>query len=191
MPRKRPPQSNIEDAVKREIASAAEEIPKLIYQSIREQEHTSARRDTPKSAQRQYETHQDRAKKQLVWLGVGCITLIILAMWVWNMKIFWYQTQEASKEQANLWEDTKKDLDKVIEAGKPAAPTTLFEALGQEKQKAEQENNSSALRQAVTTLFSQQATSTTSTPAAHTSSTPQTIVTTTTTSTVATSSTQP
>lgn len=160
-PRSRP----ADDSVKHDISSAVDQIPHLIFQSIHDEE--IPKKDTPRvsaSAIRAYQLRkkdQDQAKKKLLVVGVACITVIIVAMWAWNMRIFWYRTQEITKDEPALWDTSKEDLSSILKnaTAQKEAIDELLKKIDNEGAKKED----AVLTDAFKSLIAMTATSTTST----------------------------
>lgn len=192
MPRKssqkNPSSRPIDDSMKQDIASAANDIPGLIYQSMKEERET-ARHSTPHQKNQPSELppekkvlggaiqrHRERQqkgraeKKRLLILGVICITLVIVSMWAWNMRIFWYRTQELTKEEPTIWDGSRKNLLDVLDQAKEEKDSLqqLVEVINQA---GEKQDDKKALKDAVSSLLETTTTSTTSTIMNETAST--------------------
>ncbi len=112
-------------AVKKDIAKAVEQIPAIITEEIREEE-VEVKKPTLKSSRKthahhfMYEHHHVMPKKKLLWFGVICLTVVMIAMWALNTRVFLYQiTQqgEALKSPTVLL-NVKDDFQKVLDATK-------------------------------------------------------------------------
>lgn len=173
---KNPSSRPIDDSMKQDIASAANDIPGLIYQSMKEERET-ARHNIPHQQNQPPEKkvlggaiqrHRERQqkgraeKKRLLILGVICITLVIVSMWAWNMRIFWYRTQELTKEEPTIWDGSRKNLLDVLDQAKEEKDSLqqLVEIINQA---GEKQNDKKALNDAVSSLLETTTTSTTST----------------------------
>ncbi len=186
-------QRPIDDSMKHDISSAADQIPHLIFRSIREgvaeeNEEKEQERTISLSAIRAYQAKkagQDQAKKKLLIFGVLCITLVIISMWIWNMKIFWYRTQELTKDEPTFWDSPKDDLSSILEKA-----TIQKQAIDElyKKVKDKEQKDGVALSDAVNSLLASTTTSTTSTVSLTTTSTP--IIETTSTAAITTSTNQ-
>lgn len=186
------PPKKASHSVKQDISSAADQIPHLIFRSIRDEEAAPIE-DAPRvssSAIRTYQLRkkdQDYAKKRLLAVGVVCITLVIIAMWAWNMRVFWYKTQEITKDEPALWDASKDDLSSILKSAtaQKQAIDELLKTVDNAKDKKENE----ALENAFKSLLATTPTSTTSTVTTTTTSTPVGAMTTPSTTTKTTSTT--
>jgi hypothetical protein len=119
MLRKKKPTKNsrpVDDAMKQDITSAVEQIPHLLYHSLQEKKGEE-QASKPVSLIRNYRQRSkaQTAKKNLLLFGVSCLTLVIVVMWTWNMRVFWYHTQETNKDAPPVWEGAKQDLSSVLD----------------------------------------------------------------------------
>lgn len=155
-----------------------DQLPHLLYASFTEQKKEDAPQPPGSKVRAYQERHakEGRTKKTVLLTGVICITLIIIIMWIWNMQVFWYRTQELTKEQPKLWDETKKDLSDILDSA-----TTQKESVAgiiKEINAAEEEKGKEALSDAFNSLMIA-----TSSPETAASTTPPTVTSTTTTST--------
>lgn len=179
--------------MKQDIASAVNHIPGLIYESLKE-EKQAAKDTTPSKPPapvekkpsgltiRMYRERQAKgqaAKKKLLVMGVVCITLVIVTMWAWNMRIFWYRTQELTKEEPKLWDDSRDNLLEVLNKAK-AEENTLNQLVEKIEKEETKKEGQKAFTDAISSLLGTSTTtpSTTTTTAAEittstTSSTPK------------------
>lgn len=185
------PPKKASHSVKQDISSAADQIPHLIFRSIRDEEAAPIE-DAPRvssSAIRAYQLRkkdQDYAKKRLLAVGVACITLVIIAMWAWNMRVFWYKTQEITKDEPALWDASKDDLSSILKSA--TAQKQAIDELLKTVDNAKEKKEDDALANAFKSLLATTPTSTTSTVT--TTSTPES-PTTTPSTTIKTTSTTP
>ncbi len=105
--------------VKKHIEKAAEQIPSIISEELNK---TQQKRSVKKEKQIDqehfmYDHGRERKKKQLVLFGVLCLTAVVLAMWLWNARIFIYQVQEQSGQSSadSIWKNVKDDFQEVLD----------------------------------------------------------------------------
>lgn len=117
-------------SIKKDIAKAVEGIPSLVSEQLHMSDNKQKEKQTVLSSSKTeskskthahhftYEHHHVISKKKLLWFGVACLTLIIVAMWIWNVRVFLYEIKEQQKNnpEEGLLYNVKDDFQNVLDS---------------------------------------------------------------------------
>lgn len=106
---------------KKDIAKAVDQIPAMIAKEAKKERPKVARskKEEEKTHAHHfaYEHHHVHPKRRLLWFGVACLTIIVIAMWALNARVFLYQlsAQSESLRSSELLDQAKDDFQEVLD----------------------------------------------------------------------------
>lgn len=153
---KKNPRKN--EKIKKDIKRAVENIPGLLVEhvGIENMKKTEAKKKLATHGQ-SHQTQSAKSSKIIIWFGVGSLTLIIFAMWIWNTKTLFYDIGYAKSTEKELWESTTNDLGVILSGMTEQEKDLLREQTAKtEKEinkKIEEENKKEKIKQTLSALI--------------------------------------
>lgn len=108
--------------VEQGIAQAVERIPQLLQDEARMAHHDTTRMQVPITQEpvpkptRIRVNPPSRQRYQLLWLGVGLVSLVVFGMWIWNAMSLIYDIQNTPQENKAPWNAAGEELRDMIES---------------------------------------------------------------------------
>lgn len=134
--------------IKKDIAEAAKIIPDLIVEHVdfenREEEPENTKETITAKRPTVAPPRFQKQKTAIAAIGVGVITLVVLFVWVINLKTSFYDFKFKPNEELSIWKETKSELENIISDTKKNLNSAVDESeiksiLGQLKEAAEKQ----------------------------------------------------
>ena len=103
--------------VEADIKKAVDKLPGLIVEQIKfeqpfvEKQYAPIKKEFTDSRNH---SKRDNGKRKLLWLFVLAITTIIFTMWIWNVTVFFKDTNRLRKTEAGLFDSAKETYNEII-----------------------------------------------------------------------------
>lgn len=119
--KKKKVKTNIKDdkKIKKEIKEAVKRLPSLIVEQIQFEQSEEVEEvvipHKKEFSRPQYETDEQRKKRRLIWIPVIAITVLIFAMWAWNVMVLFGDANKSQEGRKGIFDIAKESYSEIMD----------------------------------------------------------------------------